>query len=454
MDLTDIQPMLEWLRSHHEWLAVSIMLIALVESLAIAGIILPGVVMLFGAATIAGSGVLGGWAALVAAFIGAVLGDGISFVLGRMFRHRIANWWPFTRHPQWLEKGKCFFRRHGGKSIALGRFIGPVRPVIPLVAGMMDMSSIRFYVVNIISAMVWAPVYILPGYLVGASMPEVSSSASGNILIVLVMLAGSGLFFAFMGSHVHNRIQPPDHLLVTSGRLLVGGRHLMLVSSISLAIITSLVVIGELKFVSAAITQWLVSNHTGLMNRIMVAITLIGSHDVQLIWFGFAAIWLVINRQWKLALALCFLMAGIDGLLCLMKWGLDVNRPDNPAGRVHLSFPSGHTTSTMFLSLWLARYLALTVPGLRRPWLWGVGIIIAILVGFSRLYLRMHWMTDVLGGMALGTLGFSMWLILCGRFCDTRPPRYAAGLIAALLVSSTVVIAMKFPTTLTICFSG
>ncbi len=444
MDLTDIQPMLEWLRSHHEWLAVSIMLIALVESLAIAGIVLPGVVMLFGAATIAGSGVLDVWTTLIAAFIGAVLGDGISFILGRVFHRHIANWWPFTKHPQWLEDGEKFFHRHGGKSIAFGRFIGPVRPIIPLVAGMLDMPASRFYVVNIISALAWAPVYILPGYLVGASM-QVSPPVSEDVLIILAILFGTSLFFAFMGGYIYDKIRLTDDQQPTSGKLSISSRYLMYVSSISLLLITCLVIIGELKFANAAITQWLVFNHTGLMNQIMVVITLIGDHEVQLVWFGLAIIGLAMNRQWQLVLLMCLLITGVESVLWLMKWGLDLNRPDNPADLVRFSFPSGHTTLTTFLSLWLARYVALAIPEVKRPWVWSIGIAIAMLVGFSRLYLSVHWATDVIGGLALGTLGFSLWLYSCGRVADTLPPRHPIVLVSILLISSTVIIALMFP---------
>ena len=264
------------------------------------------------------------------------------------------------------------------------------------------------------------------------------------------MLFGTSLFFAFMSGYVHDKIQSTDTPSMSSGRLFISGRYLMLTSGISLILITCLVVIGELKFVNTAITQWLVFNHTGLMNQIMVAITLIGDHEVQLVWFALAVIWLGINRQWKLVLTLCILITGVESVLWLMKWGLDLNRPDNPAELVRFSFPSGHTTLTTFLSLWFARYIALAIPEVKRPWIWSVGIVIAMLVGFSRLYLSVHWTTDVLGGVALGTLGFSIWLITCGRFSDTRPPQHPVILVATLLISSTVIIALMFPEARTI----
>ena len=170
MDLTTIQPFLDWLNAHPDWVAWAIILIAFLESLALAGVIVPGVVMLFGVAAIAGSGVLGLWPALACAFIGAILGDGISFLLGKHFKDSIKTKWPFRDHPYWVQDGELFFAKHGGKSIVIGRFVGPIRPVMPLVAGMMDMPSARFFTINVISALAWAPVYMLPGFAFGASL--------------------------------------------------------------------------------------------------------------------------------------------------------------------------------------------------------------------------------------------------------------------------------------------
>ena len=179
--------MAQWLQSHQDWMALIIFAVALLESLVVVGLILPGVVMLFTAASIAGGGALDMWTMLLAGFVGAVLGDGISFILGQLFHERIRGWWPFRTHPQWLEQGERFFERHGGISIALGRFVGPVRPVIPVVAGMMGMSARHFYVVNILSAVFWSPAYLLPGYLVGASLHWQDYFPFDNPLLVALL---------------------------------------------------------------------------------------------------------------------------------------------------------------------------------------------------------------------------------------------------------------------------
>lgn len=108
--------------------------------------------------------------ALLMAFLGAVSGDGLSFWLGKHFKDRIHHIWPFSRYPKVLQSGTRFFETHGGKSVIIGRFIGPIRPIIPMVAGALNMSAKRFFIYNASSAIVWAPMYVLPGFLVGASL--------------------------------------------------------------------------------------------------------------------------------------------------------------------------------------------------------------------------------------------------------------------------------------------
>ena len=159
--------LLEWIGDHRQWLGLCIFMIAMLESLAIAGLLVPGVVLL-----VAVTAMAGGWGmplitAMTWAFAGAVAGDMASFVLGRVFHQDIRRLGLFRRHPQWIARGEMFFRRYGVLSIFLGRFVGPVRPIVPMVAGMLDMPVWRFIVVNVASALAWAPVYVIPGYMAG-----------------------------------------------------------------------------------------------------------------------------------------------------------------------------------------------------------------------------------------------------------------------------------------------
>lgn len=191
--------LLSWLGSHTRWLGLAIFLIALAESLAIAGLLIPGVLLLFAAAALAGGGNLSMLATLSWAFAGAVCGDLLSFALGRWFHQDIRRMRLFARHPHWLDRGESFFRRYGIYSIVLGRFIGPIRPIIPMVAGMFDMPFLRFLLVNILSALAWAPVYVLPGYIAGnATRWPVPESFWNEALLLAGALAGLATALLFV----------------------------------------------------------------------------------------------------------------------------------------------------------------------------------------------------------------------------------------------------------------
>ena len=129
--------------------------IALVESLALVGLLVPGVVLMAAASSLAGHQDLAIAPVLGAAFLGAVAGDGLSFLLGYTQRERVTALWPLSRHPEWLARGARFFQRHGTLSVFLGRFVGPVRPVVPLIAGMLQMSPRTFTWANLGSALLW-----------------------------------------------------------------------------------------------------------------------------------------------------------------------------------------------------------------------------------------------------------------------------------------------------------
>ncbi len=167
-------------------------LIALAESLAIIGSLVPGSVTMTAIGILAGSGVMRIDLTYLAATLGAIAGDTTSYALGAIFSERLAQMWPFTRYPQWLQYGKDYFARHGGNSVLIGRFFGPLRSIIPLIAGMLHMSRMHFLIANIISGIGWAILYVTPGVLIGAASTELSKDQAtqlfGLILIALTLL--------------------------------------------------------------------------------------------------------------------------------------------------------------------------------------------------------------------------------------------------------------------------
>ncbi len=212
MDLLspDTTALFAFLEQNPQWVFISLLLIAFLESLAIAGVLIPGVALISVAAFVAGSGTLSISNTLAAAFIGAVLGDVLSFLLGRYFHQDIKGWGLFQRHPQWIGNGEVFFQRHGVKSVVIGRFIGPLRPIIPLVAGMFDMPARRFVGVNLISACGWAPLYTLPGYFAGTAI-EMDYPPERLVLLGSIIAITLLILFYLIRSHFPSRRLTDDH---------------------------------------------------------------------------------------------------------------------------------------------------------------------------------------------------------------------------------------------------
>jgi membrane protein DedA with SNARE-associated domain len=152
------------------------------------------------AAFVAGSGDINIYMVLASAWLGAVLGDVSSFFIGRYFSDSLLNWRLLQSQRDWIIRGEAFFERYGIVSIVIGRFIGPIRPVMPLSAGILGMPTTPFIAVNLASALAWAPVYILPGYLLGASVDTGYSSTELG-LIVLAALAVLLAFFYWVRHH-------------------------------------------------------------------------------------------------------------------------------------------------------------------------------------------------------------------------------------------------------------
>lgn len=163
-----LNPAFEWLNAHPHFSGLATFIISAAESVAIIGTVVPGSVMMTAIGALAGAGVIPLWSTIIWAILGAIVGDGISYRIGYHFKGRMHDVWPFRTYPSLLESGEKFFHKHGGTSVFIGRFVGPVRALVPLVAGMLGMSPLRFYIANVISAIGWAPAYMFPGILLGA----------------------------------------------------------------------------------------------------------------------------------------------------------------------------------------------------------------------------------------------------------------------------------------------
>jgi len=157
------QQITDFVREHQVWAAPIVFALAFGESLAFISLLLPAWAALVGIGALIAQGGLDFWPIWVAGAIGAALGDWLSYWVGRKLEYRVQHIWPLSRHPDLIPKGETFVRKWGVYAIFIGRFFGPLRASVPLVAGIFEMPYWRFQFANFTSAFVWAGVLLTLG---------------------------------------------------------------------------------------------------------------------------------------------------------------------------------------------------------------------------------------------------------------------------------------------------
>lgn len=437
MDWFDPQALLQWLigftAEHHSWTGPIIFTAAMVESVAVVGALVPGAALLMVVGALIAFDALSFWPAIAWAVAGAIAGDAFSYWLGAHYRERLRAMWPFNRFPATMQRGEQFFHAHGGKSVFLGRFFGPVRAIVPAIAGMLGMNPLRFAVVNVVSALAWAPAYILPGMLFGASLELASEVALRLVVMLLILLA----LVVSVGWTIRRSVlllQPrAQRMLNAVGRW--SSRHPLLgplasalvdprqPESRALVTLAALLLTTGLLFFAllwnktghpaparwdALVLDLMQSLRTPWSDTIMVTLTQFGHPLVYGALGWVVLLWLMGHQRWSAAAH--WLAAVAFGLLWtqMLQWLVDVPRPlgNDPAS----AFPSTHTAMSTVTYGFLAVLLARELPPARRAWVYLAAGLIMVVVALSRLYLGTQWLSGVLGGLLLGIA----WVALLG----------------------------------------
>ncbi len=426
MTESDFQPLIAWLELKPSWVFIAVLLISFIESLALAGVVVPGVLLLFLVSALAGHINLPIEWLLLSGFLGAILGDGLSFFLGHYFRDSLRAIWPFSRYPKTLKMGEDFFHKHGGKSVMLGRFIGPVRPVIPIVAGMLGMSQTRFSIFNAASAVIWAPFYILPGYLTGSAVHLVLPSnfypALFSLVLALLVIALSFRYASLNlqdGSRIYNTLLNNSNPKTSS----LQNKHEFPLASLTLFIASTLFFIvwsflllrtSILSQVDSSVLQLganlremnpLVSD---IASRAFIHLTLLGDEKFLYASFILLISLLLYLRQYRASSLLVISGLSTAAITHLLKAIFSIARPElvlSPP--LSFAYPSGHSSgSTVFYGL-IAAFIAQNMPSRQRWKYYLLFFVPMFLIAFSRVMLSVHWLSDIIGGIALG-------LAICG----------------------------------------
>lgn len=424
--------------AHPHFAYAAVLLLALSESIPIIGAVIPGTAIIVGIATLVPNGVVGLWPLLFASCLGAILGDGLSFWLGYRYQQDILQRWPLNRYPELLARSETFFQRHGGKSVMLARFTPGVRAFVPLVAGMLKMPIQRFYAANIVSALVWAPVHILPGMALGTVF-HTAGAAAGRLAVLAVVVSvllwatvwvvrcalrrgipvfateterlrsWTGARDAWLPQQIHSLLDPSRRetkALVVMGLVLMGATWLFF------GILEDVVTGAPLVRTDVAVHGLLQRLRTPWGDAVMIGFTEMGDTAVTLPVGVGVFLWLLWKRAWRTSAYWAAAVGCASALNTILKVALHRPRPTEGlySGWSDFSFPSGHSTVNAamygFLIVLLARRLS---PAARSAAVFAAAVFVA-LIAFSRVYLGAHWFSDVVGGLAFA----AAWVSLLG----------------------------------------
>ncbi len=448
------QELIAWLNAHPGWGFSIVFLVAFFESLVLIGILLPGIVILFGVGTLIGLGMLELIPIWVAATVGAFFGDSLSYLLGRRFRGHLLDIWPFSRYPTLMERGTRFFHAHGAKSVVAGRFIGPLRPIIPSVAGMMGMKPSRFLAVDIPACITWAPSFLIPGMLFGASL-EVASEYTGRLTVMLVIL----LAILWLTWWVIRSLYEPlatrsarwmRHTIRWSRRHPILGRVAGPVLDPSRGEVLSVTMMGILlvvvfwglvmllflspfsvqpKAVDQAVQELALSLRNHLADPLMVAISQLSRWPVSIFSAFALLLWLLGAGRRNAALHWLIAIGGGGLLHLLLSWSLRATPQVLEMAGQTLHGPS----AAMSLSTVVLTFFAVMEAGeLRRKhrqWPYLAAALILILLALSRLYLGMEWLSGALMGVAMGLA----WTAIVGIAYRQRAVRRFSSAVSSLI---------------------
>ena len=454
METSWTQELIAWLNAHPGWGFSIVFLVAFFESLVLIGILLPGIVILFGVGTLIGLGMLELIPIWVAATTGAFLGDSLSYFLGHRFHGHLLDIWPFSRYPALMERGTRFFHAHGAKSVVAGRFIGPLRPIIPSVAGMMGMKPSRFLAVDIPACITWAPSFLIPGMLFGASL-EVASEYTGRLTVMLVILLAILWMTWWMMRSLYEPLATRSarwmrHTIRWSRRHPVLGRVAGPVLDPSRGEVLSVTMMGILlvvifwglvmllflspfsaqpKAVDQAVQDLALSLRNHLADPLMVAISQLSRWPVSIFSAFALLLWLLGAGRRNAALHWLIAIGGGGLLHLLLSWSLRATPQVLEMTDQTLRGPS----AAMSLSTVVLTFFAVMEAGeLRRKhrqWPYLAAALILILLGLSRLYLGMEWLSGALMGIVMGLA----WTAIVGIAYRQRAVRRFSSAIASLI---------------------
>ncbi len=425
------------------WTYALVAVLAFLETGAFVGLVAPGETTVIVGGVIAGQGEISLVVLIGLVWLSAVLGDTASFFAGRRLgRGFILRYGGRVRiDERRLGAVEAYFEQHGGKTILIGRFVGVVRALAPFIAGSSGLAYRRFIPFSVLGCAAWGGVYAVLGYVFYRSFDEVVSiagqAAFGFGATVLVVAGAAFAYRRLRDAEQRRRLgawarrqgrrpalAPLAALLGPLARLgsrlgrflldrlrpneiglgLTAAIAVVLVGLYAFALLVGTASRGARPMsADRRLLDVADSLRSGAVVDVVGVLTDLGSLPVAALLLAGAGTVLARHRRYVDLGALVAAGASLFVAVHLVKAGIARPRPAAPlTAAPGASFPSGHAA---YSTVWVAAALVLarSLSGLAKDALLvGVALLVTVGVGASRVYLRVHYATDVAGGWALG----------------------------------------------------
>ena len=425
------------------WTYLIVGALAFLETGAFVGLVAPGETVVVLAGAVAGQGDTSVVLTIGIVWFSAFLGDTCSYLLGdRLGRDWVVKHGPRLRiTPERFKQVEEYFSRHGGKTILIGRFIGLVRALAPFIAGSSGMPYRQLAPYSVLGTGMWATLFTLLGYFASKNIDAVLSNSEHALLafaVIVALIVGGIVAYRWLSVAENRaraaaemekrpvlrnllalgrRLSPQARFLLN--RLTPGGLGLEFTTALAAVAVGSYVVIAYALVLGdspgsttgdSTAADLVEQIRTGWLTSLAKTLTWLGSGPVVAVASAAVAVWLVVRRAWP---ELVVLVVGTVAIL----WGTDlikeaVARPRPSGGLVEatgFSYPSGHASHSI-VYVWIAVTAAIRLrPGMRRGTaLIVAAILLAAAIGLSRVYLGVHYLSDVSGGWAFGVAVFAL----------------------------------------------
>ncbi len=460
--LTHLTDTIVHLAEMHSFLAYLLaFLLTGAEAFPVIGALVPGTAIVIALGALVPTGALHFWPLVSWVTAGAVLGDGLPFWFGHRYRDQATRIWPLCRHPRLLPQGQAFFEQHGGSSIIIARFTPGVRAVAPIVAGISGMRPIRFYILDVVSAVLWAPAHVTAGVLVGASLTILGAVAGRLEAIFIGFIVGLGLLLFLLPRLLRILVARlaalREPILIWSRARDTRFRHtvaslldpaktelsglLMLACVLAgslwlfLGVLQDMIAGDPLVYADRAILHFFEPYRTGLAVEIAIVLARLGSGPVTLAVAAVVLVWLDQRRAWR---ATAYGIAAVIGA-SLFSAGLDLalrRPPPSPMtpGWSLIPFPGGDLATASALYGFLT-VIAASRLGVRHRMMIMImtALFIAMQLG-SRVYLGIDWLSSELAAAAFGfAWAASLGLAYVVRPIEPVPPWSLVTITAAII---------------------